>query len=176
MEFQNQKYFYRIFTFFLLLILVGGCSRYQWGLPVKSASFKTIYIAPVKNKAYVAQAQSVLTRQLREEILRNGYLRLSSKNNADVHLEVYVESYGRSIGAVFEKDPDTAKTLSLSLTAKCSLIGNKVQKDYFKDQTVSHSQSIKADGFAQPIEYQKLPEITREVAKKIVMLVANLSD
>ncbi len=177
MEFQNRN-FCRLFFIFIVLILpfFGGCAHYQWGLPVKKASFKTVYIAPVKNRAFVAQVQSVLTRQVLEEILRNGYLRLADKKSADVYLEVSVESYGRSIGAVFETDPDTAKSLSLSLSAKCSLIGRKTEKIYFKEQSVSHSQSINASDFAQPIEYQKMPEITREVAKKIVMLVANVEE
>jgi hypothetical protein len=145
-------------------------------VPLKTAQIKTVYVAPVKNHAYAPQIQGLLTRQLREEIGRSGYLKLEDKDRADAHLEVTVETYGRSIGAVFETDPDTAKSLSLSLSAKCCLVRVGDGKLYLKDQAVSCSRSIQANDFAQTIEYQKMPELTREMAKKIVMLVANVED
>jgi hypothetical protein len=157
-----------------ILLSMAGCSRYHLGFPVKDASFKTIYVAPAINKAFVSQAQSTLTRQVREEILRNGYLKLLGKDEADVVLEMTIVQYGRSIGAVYESDPDTAKTLSLNLTVVCSLKDTKKGRYLFRDQSVSYSLSISANDYAQCIEYQRLPQLTREVAKKIVLLIENI--
>jgi hypothetical protein len=104
----------------------------------------------------------------------NGYLVLEDPNLAEAELEVTVTSYTRSIGAVFETDPDTARSLSLSLTVECTFRVMGVDKALFEKHSVSHSQSIEANDFAQAIEYHKMPEITRDVAKKIVMLVHNI--
>ncbi|MDR0647040.1 MAG: LPS assembly lipoprotein LptE [Puniceicoccales bacterium] len=156
-----------------ILLSMTGCSRYRLGFPVNRASFRTIYVAPAVNKAFVSQAQSTLTRQVREEILRNGYLKLQRKGEADVVLEMTIVKYGRSIGAVYESDPDAAKTLSMNLTVSCSLKDTKKGCYLFRDQSVSYALSISANDYAQCIEYQRLPQLTREVAKKIVLLIEN---
>lgn len=161
-------------SFIGILLSMTGCSRYHLGFPVNHASFKTIYVAPAINKAFVSQAQSTLTRQVREEILRNGYLKLRRKGEADVVLEMTIVQYGRSIGAVYESDPDSAKTLSLNLTVLCSLKDTRQGHYLFKDQSVNYSLSISANDYAQCIEYQRLPQLTREVAKKIVLLIENI--
>lgn len=168
-----------ICSFILVGVLMStfvGCTRYRWGMPVDKASFKTIYVAPAKNRAFVAQVQALLTRQIREEILRNGQLHLAPKSKADAILTVDVESYGRSIGAVYETDPDTAKSLSLTLSVKCELKNVQTGKVYFKERGVSHSLSVSANDYAQAIEFQKMPQVTRDVAKKIAMLVANVDE
>ena len=160
---------------FLLAGLVG-CTRYHLGFPVQRASFRSIYVSPAVNKAFVAQAQGILTRQVREEIIRNGYLELRGKEEADTILEMTIVKYGRSIGSVYETDPDTAKTLSLNLEVCCSLRNVSTGRYIIKGVKVNHSISICANNYAQSIEYQRLPQLTRELAKKIVLLIENTGD
>lgn len=152
-------------------LFIAGCSNYRFGFPIDNASFKTIYVAPTANKAFVAQVQGVMTKQIREELIRNG-ISLQDKNLADVTLSTTIKDYGRAVGAVYETDPDNAKSLSLSLTIECELVDNSTGKVYFKTN-VSHSISINANDYAQAIEYQKMPVLTREVAKKIAMVILN---
>lgn len=159
---------------FGILLLASGCSNYRLGFPVDGASFSTVYVAPAVNKAFVSQAQGILTKQIREELIRNG-IELGGKKSADVSLLTTITNYGRSIGAVYETDPDNAKTLSLSLNVECECVDNKSGKSYFKTN-ISHSISINANDYAQAIEYQKMPLLTREVAKKIAMVVFNTKD
>ncbi len=158
----------------LLCVCATGCTRYHLGFPVQHASFQSIYVAPAINKAFVAQAQSVLTRQVREEIIRNGHLTLLGKDEADAILEMTITHYGRSIGSVVETDPDTAKTLSLKLDVCCSLKDIKTGRYLLKNTTVSYSINISANDYAQAIEYQRLPQVTKELAKKLVLLIENI--
>lgn len=171
----------RFFCFVLgCLLLAGcmltfsGCTRYHAGYPVDATSIKSIYVAPAVKKALGAQISAVLTRQLREGILRNGGIGLAGKYDADATLETTITHYGRSIGTVEEYDTDTAKTLSLNITVQCSLKDNRTDAYYFKNQTFSASISINANDAAQCIEYQRLPQLTRKLAQQVVMCIANI--
>lgn len=169
-----NKGFIKTLLFLTLLSIISGC-RYRAGYPVNTANIRTIYVAPAVNKAIVAQVSTVLTRQIREEILRSGIAHLgSSANDSDTVLEVIVTQYGRSVGSVDEYDADIAKTLSLDMSAKCSLRDNRSAQYFFKDQTVSASISINATDSAQSIEFQCLPQLSRKLSQKIALLLANV--
>lgn len=166
----------RIRFFVLMLILGGlvGCSNYKAGYPIDRTHLKTVFVLPAKTRALAAQMSGVLSQQMREAILRYGTLKLAKTiEAADVVLETEITHYGRSIGTVDEYDTDVAKTLSLNASVKCSLY-NHQEKVFFKDQSFSASVSINATDSAQLIEYQRMPQLTRELAQKIAMYIANL--
>ena len=159
---------------YLISVLLSGCiSHYKAGYPIDKTSVKAIYVAPAIQKAIVPQMSAVLSRQIREEILRTGGVRLADKGFSDAELETTITNYGRSIGTVDEYDTDKAKTLSLNATLSCSL--KKLDGTYiFKDYSISSSISINANTSAQTLEYQRLPQLTRELAKKVVMRIINI--
>lgn len=164
------------FSFILSLmftVLFGGCAHYRCGSPIQNTAFKTLYIAPVKNQAFVAQSQSVLSGQLRTLLLRKNFLKLTDKEHADLILETTIQHYGRSIGAIYENDPDNAKTLSLNITVSCDLFDQNGNY-YLKDCSVSHSISVTANDIIQNIENQRLPQLTREISNKIISLIENV--
>ena len=167
-----MKKFCSPFLLFSLLFL-SGC-RYHAGYPIHHSNIKTVYVAPAVKKALVAQMSGVLTQQIRNEILRNGNLHLADKNHADVLLETTITHYGRSIGTVEEYDTDKARTFALNAQIECSLKDVKTGHYYFKAKQISASISINANTAAQAIEYQKQPQLTRELAKKVAMLIANI--
>jgi len=159
---------------YLFPLLFSGCiSHYKVGYPIDRTSIKTIYVAPAIQKAVVPQMSAVLSRQIREEVLRTGGIKLADRNLADAELETTITDYGRSIGSVDEYDTNTARTLSLNATICCSL--KKSDGTYlFKDYSVSSSININANTSAQALEYQRLPQLTRELAKKVVMRIINI--
>jgi len=164
----------RFFSFVFILGCLAGCSNYKAGYPIDRACFKTVFVLPAKTHALAAQMSGVLSQQIRENILRHGTLKLAKTiEAADVVLETEITNYGRSIGTVDEYDTDVAKTLSLNASVKCSLY-NHQGRFFFKDQSFSASVSINATDSAQLIEYQRMPQLTREIAQKIAMCIANL--
>lgn len=160
-----------IFLGVLLSLVLSGCS-YHAGYPITKAGIRSIYVAPAVSEAIVAQMSGVLSSQVREEILCLGLAALDSEKESDATLETTIVNYGRSIGSVDEYDPDTAKTLSLSATIKCSLKNNISGAYFFKDKTLSASLSIAATDAAQAIEYQRLPQLSHKLARQVVMLIA----
>ena len=158
-----------------LMLVFSGC-RYRAGYPIAQSEIRSIYIAPAVTEAVVAQMASVLSRQIREEVTSLGIARLGPKNNSDATLETTITNYGRSVGSVEEYDTDTAKTLSLNATIRCSLKSNTSGAYFFKDRTLTASLSINATDSAQAIEYQRIPQLSRKLAKQLVMLIANMNE
>ena len=156
-----------ISVFFIapLLLSLGGC-RYRAGFPVDSYNIKTIYVKPTVKEALTAQLSGDLTRQLGEEILRNGFLRLAPSNKADATLETTVSNYNRGISVVDEDDDEKAKSLSLSATCKYTLRDNRNGR-VISEGSVSASIGITATTNAQAIEYQRAPQLTRALAKQV---------
>ena len=148
-----------------LLLLLGGC-RYRAGFPVDSYNIKTIYVKPTVKEALTAQLSGELTRQLGEEILRNGFLRLAPSHEADATLETTITNYSRGISVVDEDDDEKAKSLSLSATCKYTLRDNR-DGTVISNGSVSSSVGITATTHAQAIEYQRAPQLTRALAKQI---------
>ena len=162
---------YSILT--ILTLMFSGC-RYHAGYPITKTEIRSIYVAPAITEAVVAQISGNLSRKIREEITRLGIATLSSVNGSDATLETTITHYGRSIGTVDEYDTDTAKSLSLNATIRCSLKSNISGAYFFKDRTLSASLTINATDSAQAIEYQRIPQLSRELAKKLAMLIANV--
>lgn len=166
----------RIYFFSLTVLIscLAGCSNYKVGYPIDRTNLKTVFVLPAKTRALAAQMSGVLSQQIRENILRCGTLKLAKNiEAADAVLETEITDYGRSIGTVEEYDTDVAKTLSLNASVKCSLYDHKGNY-FFKDQSFSASVSINATDSAQLIEYQRIPQLTREIAQKITLFIANI--
>lgn len=164
-----NKIFTNIFLF--LCFILSGC-HYHAGYPIDNTNVKTICVLPAKIEAIVPQMSAVLTRQIRENLIRNG-ITLREEDTANAILETSITNYGRSVGSVDEIDTDIAKTLSLNATIKCSLKNRTTGKYYFKDQSISASLSINANTSAQAIEYQRLPQLSEKLAQKVAMLIFN---
>lgn len=158
----------------LLCLILPGC-RYHTGYPVANTSIKTICVLPTKTEAIVPQMSALLTRQIRENLIRNG-IALGAEDTADAVLEMSITTYGRSVGSVDEADTDVAKTLSLNASVKCSLRNRLAGDYYFKNQSLSASLSINANTSAQAIEYQRLPQLTEKLAQKVSTLIFNIDN
>ncbi len=165
-----NRYFINIFLI-LGSFIPSGC-HYKGGYPINQTNIKTISVLPAKIEAIVPQASTPLTRQIRNNLLQNS-IKLASNETADAILETSIINYGRSIGSVEEYDTDVAKTLSLNATIRCSLKHRISGKYYFKDQTFSASININANNLAQTIEYQRLPQLTEKLAKKVSNFILN---
>ena len=153
-----------VFLIIPLLLSLGGC-RYRAGFPVDSYNIKTIYVKPTVKEALTAQLSGDLTRQLGEEILRNGFLRLAPSNKADATLETTVSNYNRGISVVDEDDDEKAKSLSLSATCKYTLRDNRNGR-VISEGSVSASIGITATTNAQAIEYQRLSASGKKIPSK----------
>jgi hypothetical protein len=167
---------------FLALACVGffgGCKSYQFGNATE-LPFESIYIQPVANESFAPQAQALLSAQIRDAFIRDGRTRLVTKEaDADAVLIVSLTEYGRQAAARQSEDTVVARDFDLTLAATVSLYDQNKGDYYFSGRILEERSNAYADnpyaanpaisgtqGFLQS-EYQAMPRLTRDLARKI---------
>ena len=157
-----------LYSLVLITLVTGfaGCSHYHLGHP-KKLPFETLYVKPVENNAYVPQAQALLSDQLIQALQREGMIKLVPEQDADAILIVTLKNYDRSVSATQETDTVLASSISISLTAECTLKNLETDEVYFEDREVSSNIDAVVIGDPLASEYQNLPSLTQRLADKI---------
>lgn len=162
---------------FGLIAVLGGCRSYQLGSPAE-LTFQSIYVKPVQNDSYAPQAQALLSSQIREALIRDGRLRLvTSEDAADAVLLVTLTDYIRETATRDRQDTTVGTDFDLTLRAEIALWDQVNGKNLFEGRQLSERSNafvddpyragaIRDQGFLQA-EYQAMPRITRDLAKKI---------
>ncbi len=163
-----------LFSLFMGLGFSAGCSNYQLGTKAK-LSFRTLYLAPVGNKAKLPQAVAVVTTQLRQAFIADGRVTMvNSPEQADVTLTVTLSNYGRDVTSARTDDTGLARKFNLNLTAVCTLRDNRTDRVLFEQRAVNVMQQIfttatpqQADSNQTQAEYQALPQLATKLADKV---------
>ena len=162
----------------VLAAALSGCKSYQLGSPAKP-TFQSIYVKPVRNDSFAPQAQALLTSQIREALIRDGRLRLvASEEAADAVLLVKLKAYSRETATRDRQDTTVGLDFDLTLEAEVALLDQINGQYLFKERRLSERSNAfvnnpfartgttQSQGFLQA-EYQAMPRITRDLAKKI---------
>jgi len=156
------------------LLCLAGCAHYQLGTEGK-LSFATLYVAPAANKSSVAQAQAILTTQVRNAIANDGRVALArSPDDADATLEITIRDYRRTVASVQERDTGLARKFTLTLAVTCTLRDNRTQKVLFADRPISAERDAFVDGGQLQSEYQTLPLLAESLGDKIAHAVLDV--
>jgi hypothetical protein len=161
-----------------LIAALGGCRSYQLGSPAE-LTFQSIYVKPVANESYAPQTQALLSSQIREAFIQDGRLRLvTSEAEADAVLSVTLTEYNRETATRDRQDTTFGRDFDLTLEAEIALFDQVNGDVLFQDRRLSERSNAFVDnpyappgsnrdqGFLQA-EYQAMPRITRDLAKKI---------
>lgn len=152
----------------LLLVLASGCRHYSLGNTAE-LPYQRLYVAPVVNRSLAPQAQSLVSGQLIEQLMRDPRLTIvSNPEQADAVLEVTLIDYTRNVGATSTDDTYLGRMFELHLVASCSLTNPRDGSVYFSDRIVSAEASSLSDGGFQSNEYQAMPSLARDLAARIV--------
>lgn len=169
-----MKRFYLPLSLLMLFLITGSaCSNYRLGQPGE-LPFKSVYVEPVINQTYAPQVQALLTDNIIESLLQVGRVRVTSKENADAILHVRVVNYYRNVSATMTQDTGRAQSFDLTLIADVDLQNARTGAYYFKDRPVSATQQAFVQGGFQTAEYQAMPVLTRELARKINDIVTSV--
>jgi len=150
----------------LLSLMSSGCGRYQLGRHVEPP-FRSIYVKPVSNASFAPQAQAILTLQLREDFLHDGLVQVAHEGEADAILEITLRNFDRQTAATRQDDTEIAEKIRLELSASCTLVDRRTGKVYFKDRPVSAIADTFPDDRSQQAQYQSMPVLTRNLARRI---------
>jgi outer membrane lipopolysaccharide assembly protein LptE/RlpB len=141
--------------------------------PQGALPFSTLSIQPVKNESYAPQIQSLLHEQLAASFARENGVRLVAEG-AQATLRIRIVRYAHDVAATDPHDTALGSSFHLRLRVHCDLLNNaNPAKPYFTDRqievtTVAHTPAAAgaAGGFSA-VEYQTLPVLTRDLARKI---------
>jgi hypothetical protein len=164
--------------------LISGCKSYQFGNPTE-LPFDSIYIKPVTNDSFAPQAQASISSQIRDIFIHDGRTKLvTSSEAADAVLIVNLTEYRRRAAARRSVDTTVAAGFSLVLTAEVSLFNQNKGDYYFQERIVRKSSNAylnapydttataQSQDFLQS-EYQAMPRLTRDLARRIADEVLN---
>ena len=157
-----------------LCLLVAGCANYKLG-STGPLPFHSLYVATVKNNGYAPQAQAPVTEMLRQSLLQEGNLELKNQGDADATLEVTLTDYHRTPSAMSSNNTLNVQAYNITLSANCTLVDNRNGTVYFKNLLVNASIETYINGandLNEP-EYQSMPLIARELARKIKDVVVS---
>jgi hypothetical protein len=164
--------------------LISGCKSYQFGNPTE-LPFDSIYIKPVTNDSFAPQAQALISSQIRDIFIHDGRTKLvTSSEAADAVLIVNLTEYKRHAAARRSVDTTMAANFSLTLSAEVSLFNQNKGEYYFQERMIQKSSNAyvedlyaspgdsQTQGFLQS-EYQAMPRLTRDLARRIADEVLN---
>lgn len=162
----HQTFLGLVLAGLLVSLLSSGCGRYQLGRHVEPP-FRSIYIKPVSNTSFAPQAQAILSLQLREDFLLDGLVLAAHEGDADAILEITLRNFDRQIAATRQDDTEIAEKIRLALSASCTLLDRRTGRVYFKDRPVSATADSFPDDRSQQAQYQSMPVLTRNLARRI---------
>ena len=153
--------------FLLFSVALGGC-RYALG-PAGELSFDRLFVRVVHNDSLAPQAGALLSRALREEILREGRARLvNSQEDADAILTVRLIDYDQIPEAYRSDDTVLAASFRLRLFALAHLNSSPSGKSLLKETLFnSNASTITSSVTETPISRQPLMTSSRSLARKI---------
>jgi len=156
-------------------LFLNGCG-YQLGTPQTAPlAFSMLYIAPVKMRALIPQADAVLTGAVREHFSRDGRVSLAATpDSAGAILEITVRNYHRETATADPTDTGLARKFTVVLLAELTLregATGETGKNYFTARPIEVRRDIFADGGQQQAEYQVLPLLARDLADKAIHAV-----
>jgi hypothetical protein len=138
-----------------------------------SLPFSTLSIQPIKNETHAPQIQALLHEQLGASFARENGLHLVTEG-AQATLRVRIVRYVHEIAATSPHDTGLGSSFQLRLRASCDLLNNiNPARPYFSEReiestTVAHTPAtVGAGGGFTAVEYQTLPVLTRDLARKI---------
>lgn len=150
------------------MFLATGCAHYQLGTGAE-LKYASIYVEPVRSEALIPQSTALVGTQVREAFIRDGRIRLAaSAAEADLVLQIVLAKYEREIATVRPDDTGLARRYDITMTAKATLTDNRAGKVLFADRNLAARRGVFTDGGQIPAEYQNLPVLAEDIARRAV--------
>ena len=84
-----------LLTLSALALFAAGCANYRLAGTPTELPFKSVYVKPVRNDSYAAQASNLLTNEISNAINRTPNLKTALAGDAQATLSTTIVSYER---------------------------------------------------------------------------------
>jgi hypothetical protein len=166
-SFSALSFKFSCITLLLFYFLLGGC-RYALG-PASEPSFDRLYIRIVHNDSFAPQVGPLLSRALREEIVREGWARLAnSPEDSDAILTVRLVDFDQIPEAYRSDDTVLAASFQLRLFALAHLKSSPSGKSLLKETLFKSNASTVTPSLTEtPVSRQPMMAASRSLARQI---------
>lgn len=169
-------YLRNIFLFIFVSMMCVSCSNYRLSGTPQPLPFKSVYVKPVQNYSYAPQAANLLSTQVIDMISQTPGLNVADLNDAQAVLEMTLVDYklqGSStrtdnLSGSRRTDTALASAFFVTLEVKCTLKDRVTGEIIFKDRLVKATDNVYVGQSFLLSEYQNMPILTRELARKVV--------
>ena len=135
--------------------------------------FQSLHIKLVENRSSLPQAPALFTQNLIEAFLRDGRVLVTSEREADALLAVTLQQVTRRLSSTQGNDTLRGRSFALSLRATATLTEARSGRTLFESREFTVSEETLADDGLQPAEYQSIPILARDLARKIKDSIVN---
>ncbi|MFP6887799.1 MAG: LPS assembly lipoprotein LptE [Opitutales bacterium] len=158
------------------LFLLHGSCRYGLGSG-SELPYDNIHARVVRNDSFAPQAGPLLSRALREEIVREGSVRLmNNATDADAVLTVRLVDYERLPEVYRSDDTALASGFRMGLFALASLQSSSGKKVFFEDRLFrSGASTMRSNLTESPVSRQPMMAASRALAREIAATVSRVT-
>lgn len=149
--------------------IAAGCHSMGYSLgSTLPSDIKTIHVPTFVNKTGEPQIESTLTRATIQDFQREGNLRITDANSADLILKVKVIGYDAKPIRYDKDDPKQTNEYRLTIRAQIDVTRRKTGDLFLPPQVVSGYEVFAMVGDMSSSKLQALPEAADSLAKAIV--------
>mgnify|MGYP007072039097 FL=1 len=167
-----NKTFFSIYFSLVTLCISFGC-RYE-NHQAKTLNSKLLFVEIVRNDSTAPQLGSLLSSNLRKEIIRTGTFELTSaKNNADFILKVSLDKFGKNAEVYNPQDTLLASGFNADISALVTLESENGDKLINKKLIKENSSVLRESIISSPLSRQPINSLSIGLSKKISRLIEN---
>lgn len=155
----------------LIALFTAGCAGYRLG-PTLSADYKSVAVPMFKNKTLKPQLEPQITNAIIKRLQADGTLKVVNEADADLLVTGVIINYGRTELRTVREDTDITREYRVTITAAIEARNRHTGEIVVKKTNVSGSADTFIGSDLQSAEYQALPLIADDLARKVVELVA----
>ena len=147
-------------------VLWYGCANYQLG-PTLPKHLRTVSVATFRNASGEPQIESTITAAVLREFQRDGQLRVKDSDEADILLTGVIVDYVLDPVRSNRNDPKSTAEYKAVVTMRITAVERQTGKKV-TEQNVQGSKTFDAAGDLMSARRSALPEVSRDLARKIV--------
>ena len=156
-----------------IALALAGCAGYRLG-PTNGelAGSRSIQIEPFANRTLEPRLVDYVMGSLRENLQRDGTLRLDTHDDGDIVLTGVITSYSRSSLSVQPTDVLTAVDYQITMTAQITA-RDRVTGKLILDKPVTATTTLRAGNDLTSAERQAIPLLAEDFARRATALLVD---
>ncbi len=154
----------------LLVLLSAGCAGYRVG-SLLNADYKTVAVPMFRNKSYKPQTEAQVTNAILKRFQSEGSLQVVNEADADLLVTGTITEFARAELRSVREDTDIVREYRITIKAEIAAINRRTGEVVLKKTTVTGSADTFIGSDLQSAEYQALPLVADDLAKKVVTLL-----